>query len=204
MYIIGLQSVKPGLFDVEGSIELKDAGKAGLVQVQGKISAVLGTILICAYLFITFFPDQAEKIIALFPSNATNMGGTNSRVQEASSTYRNRSRSQHGLSNVHVDGEEVAVLDGLNMDRTDDLPVSTGLTKRQIARNLNPLVERHRKDKEDAEDCAICLCELEENKRLVVLTCKHKFHVSCIRKWLKKQNVCPLCKCTALRVEGAY
>ncbi|GKF35227.1 hypothetical protein Tco_0108427 [Tanacetum coccineum] len=36
-----------GLFDVEGSIELKDAGKAGLVQVQGKISAVLGTILIC-------------------------------------------------------------------------------------------------------------------------------------------------------------
>ncbi|GKE54269.1 rhodanese-like domain-containing protein 9, chloroplastic [Tanacetum coccineum] len=43
----GLQSVKPGLFDVEGSIELKDAGKAGLVQVQGKISAVLGTILIC-------------------------------------------------------------------------------------------------------------------------------------------------------------
>ncbi|XP_071737525.1 rhodanese-like domain-containing protein 9, chloroplastic [Rutidosis leptorrhynchoides] len=65
----GLQSVQPGLFDVEGSIELKDAGKAGLVQVQGKISAVLGTVLICAYLFITFFPDQAEKILALVPSS---------------------------------------------------------------------------------------------------------------------------------------
>ena len=38
-----------GLFDVEGSIELKDAGKAGLVQVQGKISAVLGTVLICKF-----------------------------------------------------------------------------------------------------------------------------------------------------------
>ncbi|KAI3507621.1 hypothetical protein L1887_22610 [Cichorium endivia] len=65
----GLQSVKPGMFDVEGSTELKDAGKGGLVQVQGKISAVLGTVLICAYLFITFFPDQAEKIIALVPSS---------------------------------------------------------------------------------------------------------------------------------------
>ncbi|KAI3678146.1 hypothetical protein L6452_37427 [Arctium lappa] len=65
----GLQSVKPGMFDVVGSTELKDAGKAGLVQVQGKISAVLGTVLICAYLFITFFPDQAEKILALVPSS---------------------------------------------------------------------------------------------------------------------------------------
>ncbi|KAI7742714.1 hypothetical protein M8C21_018498 [Ambrosia artemisiifolia] len=65
----GLQSVKPGWFDVEGSTELQDAGKGGLVQVQGKISAVLGTVLICAYLFITFFPDQAEKILALFPSS---------------------------------------------------------------------------------------------------------------------------------------
>ncbi|KAL8261689.1 hypothetical protein R6Q59_025738 [Mikania micrantha] len=65
----GLQSVKPGWFDVEGTTELQDAGKGGLVQVQGKISAVLGTVLICAYLFITFFPDQAEKILALVPSS---------------------------------------------------------------------------------------------------------------------------------------
>jgi hypothetical protein len=47
---------------------LQNAGKAGLVQIQGKISAVLGTVLICAYLFITFFPDQAEKLIQLVPS----------------------------------------------------------------------------------------------------------------------------------------
>ncbi|KAK3026782.1 hypothetical protein RJ639_040260 [Escallonia herrerae] len=44
----GLQSVKPGTFDSVGSTELQDAGKGGLVQVQGKISAVVGTVLICA------------------------------------------------------------------------------------------------------------------------------------------------------------
>uniref|UniRef100_A0A2P2KR18 Rhodanese domain-containing protein n=1 Tax=Rhizophora mucronata TaxID=61149 RepID=A0A2P2KR18_RHIMU len=64
----GLQSVKSGFFDSEGSTELQDAGKAGLVTIQGKISAVLGTVLICAYLFITFFPEQAEKLFQLAPA----------------------------------------------------------------------------------------------------------------------------------------
>ncbi|KAK7259495.1 hypothetical protein RIF29_25103 [Crotalaria pallida] len=64
----GLQKVKPGTFDSVGSTELQDAGKAGLVTIQGKISAVLGTVLVCAYLFITFFPDQAEKLFQFVPA----------------------------------------------------------------------------------------------------------------------------------------
>ncbi|KNA17537.1 hypothetical protein SOVF_079150 [Spinacia oleracea] len=59
----GLQSVKPGTFDSVGSTELQNAGKAGLITIQGKISAVLGTVLVCAFLFITFFPDLAEKLL---------------------------------------------------------------------------------------------------------------------------------------------
>ncbi|KAI4378462.1 hypothetical protein MLD38_015939 [Melastoma candidum] len=65
----GLQSVNPGTFDSVGTTDLKDAGKAGLVTIQGQISAVLGTVLICAYLFITFFPDQAEKLFQLAPTS---------------------------------------------------------------------------------------------------------------------------------------
>ncbi|KAJ0089103.1 hypothetical protein Patl1_33037 [Pistacia atlantica] len=71
----GLQAVKPdsllsaGTFDSVGSTELQNAGKAGLVTIQGKISAVLGTVLICAFLFITFFPDQAEKLFQLAPAS---------------------------------------------------------------------------------------------------------------------------------------
>ncbi|TKW32430.1 hypothetical protein SEVIR_2G168100v4 [Setaria viridis] len=61
----GLQTVKPGTFESVGKTELQNAGKAGLVTVQGKISVVLGTVLISAYLFITFFPDQAEKLFDL-------------------------------------------------------------------------------------------------------------------------------------------
>ncbi|CAN6440988.1 unnamed protein product [Victoria cruziana] len=54
-----------GTFESVGSTELQNAGKAGLVTIQGKISAVLGTVLICAYLFITLFPEQADKLLQL-------------------------------------------------------------------------------------------------------------------------------------------
>lgn len=52
MYMVGLckLSIYTGTFDSVGSTELQDAGKAGLVTVQGKISAVLGTVLICKLL----------------------------------------------------------------------------------------------------------------------------------------------------------
>ncbi|KAK8293762.1 hypothetical protein V6Z11_D06G210900 [Gossypium hirsutum] len=40
-------------FDSVGTTKLQDAGKAGLVTIQG------------AYLFITLFPDQAEKLLQM-------------------------------------------------------------------------------------------------------------------------------------------
>ncbi|MBA0633898.1 hypothetical protein Godav_005116, partial [Gossypium davidsonii] len=43
----GHQTVKPGTFDSVGTTKLQDASKAGLVTIQGKNSAVLGTVLIC-------------------------------------------------------------------------------------------------------------------------------------------------------------
>ncbi|MFQ6644126.1 hypothetical protein Gotur_017928 [Gossypium turneri] len=55
-----------GTFDSVGTTKLQDVGKAGLVmRIQGKNSAVLGTALICTYLFITLFPDQAEKLLQM-------------------------------------------------------------------------------------------------------------------------------------------
>ncbi|XBH91550.1 hypothetical protein VPH35_082913 [Triticum aestivum] len=58
----GLQTLKPGTFETVGKAELQNAGKAGLVTIQGKISIVLGTVLITLLLLITVFPDQAKQI----------------------------------------------------------------------------------------------------------------------------------------------
>uniref|UniRef100_A0ACD5Y3P2 Uncharacterized protein n=1 Tax=Avena sativa TaxID=4498 RepID=A0ACD5Y3P2_AVESA len=61
----GLQTLKPGTFESVGEFELQNAGKAGLVVVQGKISRILGAVLITLLLFITVFPDQAQQLFDL-------------------------------------------------------------------------------------------------------------------------------------------
>jgi hypothetical protein len=47
-------------------------------------------------------------------------------------------------------------------------------------------------------ECAICLMEFEMGEMLISLPChhRHSFHANCIREWLVRQNVCPLCQKT--------
>ena len=42
--------------------------------------------------------------------------------------------------------------------------------------------------------CSICLVDLEVGDRLGHLECSHLFHVTCLKDWLKRRNVCPLCQ----------
>ncbi|XP_038688377.1 probable E3 ubiquitin-protein ligase RHC1A [Tripterygium wilfordii] len=42
--------------------------------------------------------------------------------------------------------------------------------------------------------CSICLDELWNGLEGRRMPCKHAFHSSCIVKWLKKSNMCPLCR----------
>ncbi|KAL7115542.1 hypothetical protein ACP275_04G188900 [Erythranthe tilingii] len=43
--------------------------------------------------------------------------------------------------------------------------------------------------------CAICLVEYKDGETLATITvCKHRYHVFCIRAWLKEHDTCPLCR----------
>mmetsp|Transcript_61892 Transcript_61892/g.151290 ORF Transcript_61892/g.151290 Transcript_61892/m.151290 type:complete len:515 (-) Transcript_61892:88-1632(-) len=44
-------------------------------------------------------------------------------------------------------------------------------------------------------ECTICFCRLRDGDRVGELCCKHVFHVSCLKQWLKRKNTCPLCQC---------
>ena len=46
----------------------------------------------------------------------------------------------------------------------------------------------------DEEDCAICLCSMEEGKVLTLEACSHKFHEDCIKDWLAEKRDCPMCR----------
>jgi hypothetical protein len=43
-------------------------------------------------------------------------------------------------------------------------------------------------------DCVICQKGYELKDKYIKLPCKHIYHENCIKTWLKKKNVCPICK----------
>lgn len=51
------------------------------------------------------------------------------------------------------------------------------------------------KDDVENDECSICLTNFEMGEMLISLPChqRHSFHAGCIRQWLSRQNVCPLC-----------
>lgn len=44
------------------------------------------------------------------------------------------------------------------------------------------------------EPCVVCQCEIEKGEKIMVLSCLHKFHQSCLEPWLAQRNTCPTCK----------
>ena len=44
------------------------------------------------------------------------------------------------------------------------------------------------------DNSEICFCMEEKQEEIVELPCKHKFHISCISKWLVNNNSCPNCR----------
>ena len=54
-------------------------------------------------------------------------------------------------------------------------------------KDINKLTEEKRK-------CCICLENFKINDETMILPCIHIFHSNCIKKWMKRQNICPICK----------
>ncbi|KAJ4801838.1 hypothetical protein LUZ62_053084 [Rhynchospora pubera] len=47
----------------------------------------------------------------------------------------------------------------------------------------------------DPFDCAVCLCEFNQEDKLRLLPkCSHAFHLECIDTWLLSHSTCPLCR----------
>lgn len=46
--------------------------------------------------------------------------------------------------------------------------------------------------------CPICLEEYKDGDNLGIMKCRHAYHLSCIKDWLRRKNNCPICKTPAL------
>ena len=60
-----------------------------------------------------------------------------------------------------------------------------------------PLVETISMNNECHDDqvisCAICHMEMEDGDRVGDLPCNHVMHIECLKAWIVRRNVCPLC-----------
>ena len=42
--------------------------------------------------------------------------------------------------------------------------------------------------------CAVCKEEFEIGQNLILMPCKHYFHIDCLLPWLNERNSCPVCR----------
>lgn len=66
--------------------------------------------------------------------------------------------------------------------------------ERKVALSMDGADDNEEKGQEKDADCAICFSLLRDGDRVGELRCQHIFHASCLKQWLKRKNVCPLCQ----------
>jgi len=47
---------------------------------------------------------------------------------------------------------------------------------------------------ENKKECVICMEKFIKNDEIITLPCIHMFHKNCIKNWLDRSNICPICK----------
>ncbi len=53
----------------------------------------------------------------------------------------------------------------------------------------------------DKEECVICLEDISSDDEQL-LSCQHKFHEKCIKRWFNNQRNCPICRFEIPRSTG--
>ncbi|KAH0678095.1 hypothetical protein KY284_019180 [Solanum tuberosum] len=49
-------------------------------------------------------------------------------------------------------------------------------------------------ERNNNDDCLVCLDEIGEETQVLRLPCSHMFHADCVTKWLENSHYCPLCR----------
>ncbi|KAK3015044.1 hypothetical protein RJ639_005569 [Escallonia herrerae] len=73
----------------------------------------------------------------------------------------------------------------------------SGLSRETISQHLRTRTHVKAANQE-SEICVICQVEYEDDETIGGLQCGHEYHADCVKQWLLKKNVCPLCNATAL------
>ena len=115
--------------------------------------------------------------------NNLNFNNNRNRINSGrgnSISYSRRNDTNFGYYNSDSYSSESEENEGLDHATIERFPISK-------IKDVNKLDEEKKK-------CLICLEIFKEGDNTIILPCIHIFHSDCIKKWLQKQKVCPLCK----------
>jgi hypothetical protein len=106
---------------------------------------------------------------------------------------------QHAESTeeAHTDVDAAAAAD-------DDKEDGRGVLHEEDDEDVNQHDDYDDNDADDLDGCMICFAPLCDGDRVGSLPCKHLFHVHCLKTWLKRRNVCPLCLCEEVAEEVTF
>ena len=90
--------------------------------------------------------------------------------------------------------EENSLHDELDEDEDFDDEINNGIEDSLIETLPKSRIKDISKLTEDKKKCCICLENFKINDETINLPCIHIFHSNCIKTWMKRQDICPICK----------
>jgi len=125
-------------------------------------------------------------------TTATTTTATTSKAGESNSNDKNNNEKGDNDNDNDNDNNEFVTLDfGPNMEDGDG--DGDGDEAPPTEHNNENEIDNDDLDSLDSPTCTICFCPFEEGDRIGDLTCKHEFHVDCLKGWVQRKNSCPLC-----------
>ena len=140
----------------------------------------------------------AERIQQLDPERATFLITRYARIrrQQIEQRYLEimATRTEGGIRAANLRSAHVFGIGGalppINTTDTND----NNAANKPVALHLRTKVMCASPDGDENDiTCAICFVPVEDGETIGRLDCQHVFHVSCLKTWLRRRNVCPLC-----------
>lgn len=105
-----------------------------------------------------------------------------------SDTHNNININDNNTNNFNVNNNFNIINNTENMVNNNENIIEDwimNLLPRSIVNNVDKLKEK---------ECAICLGNFKVSEEIMSIPCFHMFHSYCIKQWLIREKICPICK----------
>ena len=108
----------------------------------------------------------------------------------------NRTNIINNQRNNENQNNNIINIDNNNNNKNDKKDDEKNKIRNQLIKEFDEFQYKNKDKFGDTftdDECSICIMKYRVTEKIKILPCKHIFHKKCIKKWLKKNDTCPLC-----------